>query len=105
MSKVTILPYISPRCVICGRDLPKARTERCYICLPPKSKSKSKRVEVVEQVIPGDRAPYSIEDCCALAWAHGISYGQVMQIITNKLPWPPRIRPLVWPQGSAHAGE
>lgn len=48
---------------------------------------------------------YTIEDCAALAWAYGISYGQVVAILENNWPWPPRIRPLVWPEGSAHAGE
>lgn len=101
MSKVTILAYVTPRCIICGRDLPKDRKQKCYICRP----SKSKYAKPVKKSIPGERIPYTIEDCCALSWAYGISYGQVRQILDNKLPWPPRIRPLVWPEGSAHEGE
>ena len=102
MSKVTILPYESPRCVDCGRDLPKGRRQKCYICRPPKSKLHTSKAA---QANCSTVAEYSIEDCCALSWAYGISYGRVRAIIDNKLPWPPRIRPLVWPEGSSHAGK
>lgn len=101
MSKVTVLPYKSPRCIVCGRDLPKDRRQKCYICRPPKSRIDS---PVRKPDLLG-REPYTIEDCCALAWAYGIDYGQVRCILDNNLPWPPRKRPLRWPEGSAHAGE
>ena len=37
MPSYTTLPYESPRCVACGRNLPKGRKLKCYICRPPKA--------------------------------------------------------------------
>lgn len=34
--KVKVLPYISPRCVVCGRDLPRGRRQKCHYCRPPR---------------------------------------------------------------------
>lgn len=101
MSKVTELPYQSPRCVICGRDLPRGRRQKCYICRPIKPKLPVQETVFVEH----ERWPYTINDCCALSWAYGISYGHVIQILEQGLPWPPQKRPLVWPEGSVHANK
>jgi len=101
MSNVTVLPYESPRCVICGRDLPQGRRKKCYACLPVRTKLP------IPQISPEEsrKERYTIDDCVALAWAHDISYGRVIEILEHGWPWPPRKRPLIWPEGSAHVGE
>ena len=38
--KVTVLPYISPRCVVCGRDLPKGRRQKCHSADPQRHTSR-----------------------------------------------------------------
>lgn len=101
MSKITILPYKSPYCVVCGRDLPKERKQKCYICRPPRTKLPIP--VLATEVSKNER--YTIDDCVALAAAYGVSYGQIVAILENKWPWPRRKRPLVWPEGSVHAGE
>lgn len=96
MSKVTILPYEGPRCISCGRDLPRGRKQKCFACRPPKG-------YIPPQ--PSPDAPYTINDRVAQALAYGISYGKLMAIIETGGKLPPRKRPIVWPVGSAHAGE
>lgn len=96
MSKVTILPYESPHCKMCGRDLPRGRRSRCYACLPPRTYKK---------VDPKPDLPYTLEDRVAQAWAYGLSYGNFMAIVENGWKLPPLRRTIVWPEGSSHAGE
>lgn len=95
--KITILPYESPRCKVCGRDLPQGRKGRCYICLPPRTYGPKPE--------PNPDAPYSINDRVAQAMAYGLSYGNFMAIIENGWKLPPLKHPIVWPIGSSHAGE
>lgn len=95
--KVTVLPYVSPRCVVCGRDLPKGRRQKCHFCRPPKVYKP-----------PEDPAPdqeYSLEDRVAQAEAYGLSYGQFMAIIENSWKLPPLRKRIRWPEGSVHAAE
>lgn len=97
MANITILPYQPVRCVVCGRDLPKDRREKCYFCRPKKTKRPLPE--------PKPDLPYTLEDRAAQALGYGISYGQLMAIIENGGKLPPLKRPIVWPEGSAHAGE
>lgn len=97
MSKVTILPYKPPYCIVCGRDLPTGRTRKCYTCLPPKRHTPRPK--------PAPELPYTIHDRVAQTVAYGISYGQLISIIETGGKLPPLKRPIVWPEGSAHAGE
>lgn len=97
MSKVTVLPYVSPRCKVCGRDLPRGRKGRCYTCLPPRTYGDKPK--------PKPEEPYTLEDRVAQATAYGLSYGNFMAIIKNGGKLPPLKRPIVWPQESSHAGE
>lgn len=101
MSKITVLPYESPRCAVCGRDLPKGRKQKCYTCRPQKTKLPTMKLPPEES----QKERYTIDDCVALSIAYGISYGRVIEIMENKWPWPRRKRPLIWPDGSVHAGE
>lgn len=101
MPDVIVIQYESPRCATCGRDLPRDRRRQCYICKPPQAKIHAPKIPPEES----KKERYTIEDCAALAWAYGISYGQVVAILENHLPWPLKKRPLVWPAGSVHAGE
>lgn len=96
-SKITILPYISPRCKTCGRDLPKGRRARCYDCLP--------RRQYKPPEPPRPELPYTLEDRVAQADAHGMSYGNFMAFVHNKWRLPPKLRPIRWPMGSQHVGE
>lgn len=101
MSKVTILPYESPRCIVCGRNLPRGRTQKCYTCRPIKTK-------LPAQVLSPEQSKkerYTIDDCVALASAYGISYGQVVAILETGYYWPPQKRSLAWPEDSVHLGE
>lgn len=95
--KVTVLPYVERRCVICGRDLPKGRRQKCYSCRPPRPH------RPVED--PHPDMEYTLEDRAAQADAHGMSYGNFMAYIHNGWKLPPRIKPVRWPNGSVHAGE
>lgn len=94
--KITVLPYASPRCVECGRDLPKGRKARCHYCRPPKPHRP-----------PPDPKPdleYTLADRVAQAEACEISYGQLMAIVEAGKEIPLR-RKVRWPQGSDHVGE
>lgn len=100
--KIIQLEYISPRCVKCGRDLPKTRKKKCFYCLPPGGHHKK-----------GDQAPgaagvkaeYTLADRAAQAEAYGMSYGKFMAHIENRWPLPERKKPVCWPLDSAHRGE
>lgn len=52
-----------------------------------------------------DHARYTLSDRCAQARALGISYGQLISLFSSGAPLPPLQRPIIWPEGSAHAGE
>lgn len=97
MPNIVYLEYVSPRCVTCGRDLPHGRTRKCYDCLPPRRYKTA--------VPPRPDLPYTMDDRIAQAAAYGMSYGKFMTFIHNGWKLPPRIRPIRWPIGSAHAGE
>lgn len=96
MSKITVLPYQSPRCSICGRALPRGRTRKCYICLPPRT---------YKRAAPRPDLPYTLEDRVAQADAYGLSYGRFMAIIHHGGALPPLKHQVIWPPGSEHTGE
>lgn len=98
--KITTLPYKSPRCIECGRDLPRGRRQRCYACRPFKSNKAPPPVEDPDS----DRA-YTLADRAAQADAYGISYGRLMAIVENNWPLPPLIHRIRWPEDNVHAGE
>lgn len=96
--KIVKLEYISPRCKVCGRDLPKERRSKCYVCLPPRGfrcaqKGTAKSTE------------YTTADWVAQARSYGLSYGQFMPYVENGWKLPKQIRPIQWPIGSEHYGE
>ena len=95
--KVTILPYQSPRCMKCGRDLPRGRTRKCHYCLPPKGRGQRKK--------PRPDQSYTLEDRVAQADAYGLSYGKFQAILENGGQLPPLRHPVRWPDGSDHIGE
>jgi len=99
--KIVKLEYISPRCAVCGRDLPKERRKKCYYCLPPRAFRCGVKPAATEE----DKREYTLSERAAQADAYGISYGKLMAIVENGLPMPPRIRSVRWPLGSAHWGE
>ena len=95
--KITVLPYISPRCEVCGRDLPKGRKKRCHVCRPPKVYK--------PPVDPAPDREYTLEDRAAQAEAYGMSYGRFMAHIENGWKLPPLRKRIRWPEGSVHAAE
>ncbi len=97
MPKVTVLPYVSKRCICCGRDLPRGRKAKCYLCRPPRP---HKPIEA-----PKEAALYTLEDRVAMARAYGMSYGVYMSYIHTGERLPPMKHPIVWPVGSNHIGE
>lgn len=97
MSKITQLPYEAPYCRVCGRELPRGRTRKCYACLPPRGHH--------TQAPPRPDLPYSLDDRVAQAEAYGITYGKLMAAVENNYPLPPMKRPIRWPEGSEHQGE
>ena len=97
--KIIKLEYVSPRCA-CGRDLPKGRRRKCFVCLPPKGFRCKGKPEV-----SGEPAEYTTADRVAQARSYGLSYGQFMAHIENGWTLPKQIRPIQWPLGSAHYGE
>ena len=99
MSKVTVLPYKSPYCSVCGKPLPKGRSRKCYACQPQRGNH--------HKPAPGPALdqPYTLNDRVAQADAYGLSYGNFMAIIENGWKLPPLRHPIRWPEGSKHAGE
>lgn len=95
--KVTVLPYVSPRCA-CGRDLPRGRRVKCYFCLPIRRRK-------INAAAPDSNLTYTLEDRVAQAYAYGLSYGKFMAILHDGGKLPPQLRPIVWPAGSEHAGK
>lgn len=95
--KVTVLPYVSPRCA-CGRDLPRGRRVKCYFCLPIRRRK-------INAAAPDSNLAYTLEDRVAQAYAYGLSYGKFMAILHDGGKLPPQLRPIVWPAGSEHAGK
>ena len=91
------MPYVSPRCAGCGRDLPKGRKKKCYYCQPPRARRHSKS--------QADPAEYTLADRVAQADAYGLSYGQFMAILENGGKLPKRKHPVYWPPDSEHIGE
>lgn len=98
--KIIQLEYISPRCIVCGRDLPAGRRQKCCHCMPPWAWRKKNVVE--EEQEP---AEYTLADRVAQADAYGMSYGQFMAYIENGWKLPKRIKPVRWPLDSVHFGE
>lgn len=96
--KIVKLEYISPKCAVCGRDLPKDRRRKCYACLPPRGFRCAKKD-------PAAKAEYTMADREAQARSYGLSYGQFIPYIENGWKLPTQIRPIQWPLGSAHFGE
>lgn len=94
--KIIVLPYESPRCIVCGRDLPRGRTRKCHHCLAPKARRKHS---------PRPDQPYTLEDRVAQADAYGLSYGKYMAILENGGALPSMKHPVFWPAGSDHVGE
>lgn len=100
--KIVQLEYISPRCVKCGRDLPKTRKKKCFYCLPPGGHHKK---GASADGATGALAEYTLADRAAQAEAYGMSYGFFMAHIENGWPLPKRKKPVCWPLDSAHRGE
>lgn len=96
-SQITILPAVNRRCVVCGRDLPHGRRQKCYSCRPPRPH------RPVDD--PHPDLEYTLEDRVAQADARGMSYGNFMMFLHNGWKLPPKRKPVRWPHGSAHAGE
>lgn len=97
--KIVKLEYISPRCA-CGRDLPKERRKKCYVCLPPKG------FRCARKATDGaEKAAYTTADRVEQARSYGLSYGQFMPYVENGWPLPKQIRPILLPIGSEHYGE
>lgn len=92
MGKHGIIEGRARRCR-CGRIKPSARAQ-CYTCRPKRSRVRE----------PVTDEPYSLADRVAQARACGMSYGKLMPIVEigAALPY---LRPVEWPEGSAHAGE
>lgn len=74
----------------CGRLKPGNR-KFCYTCRPKRGALS----------LPETDEPYSLADCVAIARACGLSYGNLMPIMEQGSA-PPLLRPVDWPEGSAH---
>ena len=95
--KITILPSADRRCAACGGTLPRGRRRKCFTCLPPKS-HRPETPPAVEQ-------EYTLADRVAQAEARCMSYGNFMAFLHNGWKLPPLVKPIRWPNGSAHIGE
>ena len=96
--KITVLPTKNTRCIECGRDLPKGRREKCFVCRP-------RRPHKTPPPEPETSDPeYTLADRVAQAKACELSYGQLMALIEAGKPLPFRHK-VYWPEGSSHEGE